>query len=537
MTFDSILRNTLGPAVRSRASRIAPPMSSALLKAVGGALLLVWSICGTSGVAAAPPHAGAALGEGSAIAIARPGAIGLGSLAGPAQPRARATAQKVVAAVAGTATIRGQVVFNDRRNHGLFAARRGLDTTTIGAKCGTDGLWDDGTSCATHWLAAQYMVVDVIERDTGFNISDVNCTTSEKIGSATVDYRGEFTATFSVDDACIHDDYSDTAITLSVRTKFCGEEWCFSLDSDDDTPYTLYYPGASYVSPLLVDAGDDIDLAAMAFHPAGTASDAVNDHSIAANLYASLVDTVLTVHRDAGVPFYKEEFGELQYVYPSTQTSTATTLSASKVVDKVNTGWDAGLTPAHEYGHVLMLRAWDGDYGFTGVGISAGDSEAAVSQQIAFKEAWAELIAHNVFPLTNGCDLDSFDLNSNTPGTATWGALGFGTWWRLNVTKALCDWHDEDSDDDLSLAGAGDHFTADLSCDVVQPAPDVHRRKPLRWRLLRRRALLLRLRRLLSRRPQVVGRSRQCRAQREGQLDHGRHLQQQHRVLPADALN
>jgi hypothetical protein len=34
--------------------------------------------------------------------------------------------------------------------------------------------------------------------------------------------------------------------------------------------------------------------------------------------------------------------------------------------------------------------------------------------------------------------------------------------WRDNVTKALCDWHDESFDDDLALAGGGDHFTADL---------------------------------------------------------------------------
>ena len=441
----------------ARAARI----NRTLLQTAGVALVVFSGVSGTSNITAASPATAEAQRDALGTPIARPLATGIGSIAGPSTASIVAT-RRMLSSVGGTATISGQVVFNDRRNHGLFASRRGLDTTTIGTKCGTDGLWDDGTSCATHWLAAQYMVVDVFERDTGFGALDVNCKTSEKIGSATVNYRGEFTATFSVSDACNNDDYADTAITLSVRAKFCNDDWCFSLNSDDDTPYTLYYPGASYASPLFVDAGDDIDLAAMAFHPAGTASDAVNDYSIAANLYASLVDTVLTVHRDAGVPFYKEEFDEVQYVYPSTETASATALSPTKIVDKVNTDWDAGSIPAHEYGHVLMQRAWDGDYGFVGVGISAGDSEAAVSQQIAFKEAWAEFIAHAVFPLTNGCDRDSFDLNSNKPGTATWGALGFGTWWRLNVTKALCDWHDLDSDDDLTLAGDGDHFTADL---------------------------------------------------------------------------
>ena len=431
------------------------------LPSVCAALCLLWSAATPSGVAAQRQVVRDADISPLGIAIARPTAIQIGGVAKAPKPR-RASTQKVSAAAATTATITGQVVFNDRRNHGLFSARRGLDTTTAGTKCGTDGVFDNGTGCATHWLAGQYMVVDVFERDTGFGILDINCKASEKIGSATVSYQGTFTVTFPVSDACNHDDYTDTAITLSVRLKFCSEEWCFSLNSDDNTPYSLYYPGASYASPLMVDAGDDVDLGAMAFHPGSSASDAINDHAIAANLYASLVDAVLTVHRDAEVPFYKDDFGELQYVYPSTQTATATAQSPTKVVDKVNTSWDAGLTPAHEYGHILMQRAWDGDYGFNGVGISAGDDAAAVSQQIAFKEAWAEFIAHAVFPSTNGCGLSSFDLNSNQPGSDPWGALGAGTWWRLNVTKALCDWHDENADDDKALAGTGDRFTADL---------------------------------------------------------------------------
>jgi hypothetical protein len=394
-------------------------------------------------------------------ALARPAAIGQGSRVSAAEPLVTVTSPELSIS-AGTATIRGHVVYNDRRNHGLFAARRNLDKVTAGAKCGTDGLWPDGTSCATHWLAAQYMVVDIYERDKGFGLLDFNCKDSDKIGSATVGFDGTFTATFSTSDACNNDDYAKAAITLSVRTKFCGADWCFSMNSDDNSPYELYYPGASYAAPLLVNDGSTTTLGTMGFHPGGTASDAINDHSIGANLYASLVDTILTVHRDNGVPFYKTEFGELQYIYPSTQTATATALSPTKIVDKVNTSWDAGTTPAHEYGHILMQRAWDGDYGFVGVGISAGDSAAAPSQQIAFKEAWAEFIAHAVFPLTNGCELSWFDDNASTPGSNPWGALGEGTWWRLNVTKSLCDWYESRADNDLALAGSGDAFSADL---------------------------------------------------------------------------
>jgi hypothetical protein len=243
-----------------------------------------------------------------------------------------------------------------------------------------------------------------------------------------VNHDGSFTATVTVDDPCNHDDLGD-ALALRVRLRYCGA-WCFSVNTDEDEPYALYYPGASAAAPL------------------------------AASYYASLVDTILTVHRDAGVPFSKSSFGEIQYVYPSSRTSTATAKSPTLVViaPTLDPGWVDGRTSAHEYGHILMQRAWDGDYGFDGVGISAGDSAIAPSRQIAFKEAWAEYIAHAVFPLTNGCDLASFDDNATKPLP---GALGEGAQWRLNVTKALCDWHDARRDDDLALAGAGDHFAAD----------------------------------------------------------------------------
>ena len=76
--------------------------------------------------------------------------------------------------------------------------------------------------------------------------------------------------------------------------------------------------------------------------------------------------------------------------------------------------WVNGETPAHEYGHVLMLRAWDGDYGFKGIGISANDSERAESPQIAFKEGWSEFLERAVFEPTKGCARSWFDDNDET---------------------------------------------------------------------------------------------------------------------------
>ena len=167
-----------------------------------------------------------------------------------------------------------------------------------------------------------------------------------------------------------------------------------------------------------------------------------------------------------------------------------------------------------------MLRAWDGVYGFDGVGISAGSDEIAPSQQIAFKEGWAEFIPRAVFTATRGCQRSSYDDNGekdcsaisqsitrleeqrkgqlnlisklpNNPGrqaaeeqlerieadlaeqrallvqcqnskttTDLPGDLGEGAMWRDNITKALCDWYDR-NDNDTRLAGSGNHFAAD----------------------------------------------------------------------------
>ena len=353
-----------------------------------------------------------------------------------------------------------------------------------------------------------------------------SCKTEEVIASATVAYDGSFTATFNANDGCAGDTLPDLAIELRVRLRFCNTSYCFSINRSAGNPYTLSHPGASASSPLRVRAGNDITVAAMNYNTASDASKPNND-SIAANYYASIVDTVLALHKDSTIPFYDEEFGELEYIFPSTQSSTATTRSPSLVAvstfqsqrDNGGFQWVDGKTPAHEY--VLNLRAWDGAYGFDGIGISASSDEIAPSQQIAFKEGWAEFIPRVVFPATRGCSRSGYDDNGpldcsaiskaiadleqrrkeqlalldklpNGPGreaaqgqlanidadlaeqrvkladcqksntsTNLPGKLGEGATWRDNVTKALCDWFDDRDDNDSRLAGAGDHFTAE----------------------------------------------------------------------------
>lgn len=325
--------------------------------------------------------------------------------------------------------------------------------------------------CGLNWLGGRYMVVDVVERDDGFAITDTNCKREDVIASATVGRDGSFTATFAVADACRHDDVG-TAVELRVRLRFCNDNYCFSINKDKNEPYALSHPAASATNPLKVKAGDDVTLSRINFNTGGDPLTPNND-SIAANYYASIVDTVLKLHRDNPIPFYKAEYGELQYIFPSTKSSTATARSPTEVAistfqSRPNPNgayaWISGKTPAHEYGHVMMQRAWGGSYGFDGVGKGDDDPDnsAAPSVQIAFKEAWAEFIARVVFAPTRGCDRPDFDANDGKAEDANLeGPLGQGAQWRDNIVKALCDWYDSTADDDRKLAGPGDRFAAE----------------------------------------------------------------------------
>ena len=442
----------------------------------------------------------------------------------------RGGAGRLAAASSSTATIHGSVFYNDRRTDGLFDVRRDK-AGNPGQRCDESGQRDGtGAACSLNWLAGKYMVVDVIERDLYIPPREApsSCKTEEVIASATVAYDGSFTATFNANDPCTGDTLPDLSVELRVRLRFCNSSYCFSINRSAGNPYTLSYPGASASNPLRVRPGNDITVAAMNYNTSPDASKPNND-SIAANYYASIVDTVLALHKDSTIPFYYEEFGELEYIFPSTQSSTATTRSPSQVVistfqsqpDSSGFQWVDGKTPAHEYGHVLNLRAWDGAYGFDGIGISASSDEIAPSQQIAFKEGWAEFIPRVVFPATRGCSRSSYDDNGpldcsaiskaiadleqrrkeqlaivdtlpNGPGlqaaqaqlakidadlaeqrarladcqksntsTNLPGKLGEGAMWRDNVTKALCDWFDDRDDNDSRLSGPGDHFTAE----------------------------------------------------------------------------
>ena len=148
----------------------------------------------------------------------------------------------------------------------------------------------------------------------------------------------------------------------------------------------------------------------------------------------------------------------MEYIYPSNRTASGTTLGPDQVVIKGKEHWVKGPIIAHEYGHVLHLRAWDGDdYGWNGVGVSWSMNRQQ-HERVAFKEGFANFISRVAHGKGMSCD-GKFDSNDHHP---LMGDIHEGDTWVKNVAKMFCDWHDQ-TDDDPELAGRGDHFHASLS--------------------------------------------------------------------------
>ena len=59
----------------------------------------------------------------------------------------------------------------------------------------------------------------------------------------------------------------------------------------------------------------------MVFAPQGQNQAQAEDYAIAANYFATLVDTVQAIHRTHELPFKYGQYGEVEYIYPSNRTA------------------------------------------------------------------------------------------------------------------------------------------------------------------------------------------------------------------------
>lgn len=395
----------------------------------------------------------------------------------PGRTFAQASSARAIAPI----TISGRLFYNDRRTQGNFEKRFRPDGMR-GTQCRA------GLSCGPNWLGAKNMVVDAYEIDRPRRIVDPTdgdgprprpnslCPPRERVATATVDARGFFQLTIDKADRCEIDRLANIAIQLQFRAAFCGNGRCYLIRPENGVAYAISHPRASQTSPKIVRAGQSVTMPDAFFNTAAN-PDVPNRLSIAANYYAALVDTTDFVHLNNSVPFYQANYGGVTYVYPSTRSNSATAKSPTEVVisdfadntdpspttpGQTVPAWPAGRVVAHEYGHILMQRAWNGSYGPNLIGKSAGDGARAdaPSNQRAFKEAWAEFTAHAVFDGQYSCREVATDDNASAPAGTVFGPANDGTAYRFNVRKMLCDWYDNRADDDPNLAGAGDNFHA-----------------------------------------------------------------------------
>lgn len=340
----------------------------------------------------------------------------------------------------GQVTIRGKVVYPDHRNKGQHGRRDDI--------MGDPGVPSrDRASDEQDLLGAYYVMVDAYERDTGYRPSPT-CSRTEQVGRAMVQHDGSFAVSFVPRDPCATDDWANPRFALRLRLRYCDDDVCFQVGPRADSYYELWY---RYDDPFTVAAGSSRDVGTLLFSEAG--GDERNDHARAANQYASLVDAIVTLHREEGIPFRKSRYGKVQVRYPSRWSSGRAT--AADLIDLDNSGWPDGGKAIHEYGHIVHRRAWGGDYAGHEDPIQAWGPGTVESPFIAFKEGWANFIERYV---TGKCFRSAYD----TGGLRSLDRPQDGIQFPENHHRFLCDWVDAADDDRSGNEGIGDVFTASL---------------------------------------------------------------------------
>ena len=187
--------------------------------------------------------------------------------------------------------------------------------------------------------------------------------------------------------------------------------------------------------------------------PNGVLDAQADNHVHSANHFASLMELFYIWHGSTAVPFQSEAFGELQITLPTHLDTNGRTRGPSDIQIPESNGWIKGNKIMHEYGHVINLRAWDGQYWFDGNSSPQWSAVEPQGSHIAFKEGFANFVARTSDSKIR-CE-GSFDEN-NDGSFAPVGTWEDGILYPRNVTKFLCDWYDQSDDDDPSLIGYGD---------------------------------------------------------------------------------
>ncbi len=340
-----------------------------------------------------------------------------------------------------TTTLTGRLFYEDHRVVARHRNRRDLDGRAARPR-------RQRADPRAAYLGAYSMVVDVYEQD---RAPRPGCVPLEWVGAATVGPDGTFTVEVPGRDRCRAERDEDRRYVLRARTRYCGDELCYQVARARLRPYALWFGlDAPFRAP--VDAREAA-LGDLLFTPAGRP--ARNDWARAANHYAALVDAVVALHIEGGIPFQRARYGPVTVRFPSVYADGRT--PSAQLIDAANKGWPRGNLVMHEYGHIVHRRAWGGDYAGHHDPIQrwSGSRRTVEEPFIALKEGWANFVTAYV---SGRCFRARYDTEAEL-ASARRGIDGVH--FPQNHHRLLCDWVD-DEDDAEAGSGPGEQAHTDV---------------------------------------------------------------------------
>jgi hypothetical protein len=312
--------------------------------------------------------------------------------------------------VEASSSIEGHLYYPDLRVLGHFSWRKNKDGSA-GQRCSYSQ-----EDCIENSLGAWGVEVQALDRN------------DHTLDSSYVRQDGSFS--LSVEE--------EQEVQIVFFLSHCSADTCF-LFRDAQEAYALAHPTKPFVR-----SGKGYVLEPMLFQPEGVEAGVPNNHAHAANHFASLMELAFLWHGVGGAPFFVDDFAPLSVILPTSLDTNGRTTGPSTIhIPENTTGWIKGNKIMHEYGHVLSLRAWEGEYWFDGDAFADWSATTPQEPHIAFKEGFANFVSRSS-QTTQGC-LGSFD------EPALLGDVEDGWLYPRNITQFLCDIYDYHQEGDENI--------------------------------------------------------------------------------------
>ena len=283
-------------------------------------------------------------------------------------------------------TLRGRLFYNDLRLVGHFDERHDLNgnpglgisslISGVSRNCYKEVGCDVNLLEHENFLAARGVVAEFWEVDHDYDRKDrEHCNDLEYLGKSTVGRYGNYSLNLTeLTDDC-PDGNSAAEIAISFRLRFCNTTlYCFDLvrkNASGQKLYSKYHRDAKPGNTMLVNLGETHDLADEKF--GGSLDDSNGkEFAIAANRYASMVDTARVLHEEEEIPFRFNRYGGLVvYICPKSYADSlkekkrdkecfnGRAYGSSVIGTREPSVWIWGGLIAHEYGHTVDARTGD----------------------------------------------------------------------------------------------------------------------------------------------------------------------------------